>query len=51
MALDYRLDHKLRHILKKETAGITLLIVGQRIGTIKDMDQMMVLDEGGNGIP
>ncbi len=45
-ALDYKTDHKLRHILKKETAGTTLLIVAQRIGTIKDADKIIVLDEG-----
>lgn len=45
-ALDYKTDHKLRQILKKETAGTTLLIVAQRIGTIKDADKIIVLDEG-----
>jgi ATP-binding cassette subfamily B protein len=32
--------------LKKETAGVTSLIVAQRIGTIMDADQIIVLDEG-----
>lgn len=45
-ALDYKTDRKLRSILKKETAGTTMMIVAQRIGTIKDADQIIVLDEG-----
>lgn len=45
-ALDYKTDRKLRSLLKKETAGTTMLIVAQRIGTIKDADQIIVLDEG-----
>jgi len=45
-ALDYKTDRVLRSILKKETAGVTSLIVAQRIGTIMDADQIIVLDEG-----
>ncbi|MBE6023401.1 MAG: ABC transporter ATP-binding protein [Cellulosilyticum sp.] len=45
-ALDYKTDRKLRSILKKETAGTTMMIVAQRIGTIKEADQIIVLDEG-----
>ena len=45
-ALDYKTDRMLRTALKKETAGITTLIVAQRIGTIMDADQIVVLDEG-----
>ncbi|WP_042472536.1 ABC transporter ATP-binding protein [Bacillus ndiopicus] len=45
-ALDYRTDRQLRSTLKKETAGVTTLIVAQRIGTIKDCDKIIVLDEG-----
>lgn len=45
-ALDYKTDHALRASLKKETAGTTNIIVAQRIGTIKDADQIIVLDEG-----
>lgn len=45
-ALDYKTDRILRSILKKETAGVTTLIVAQRIGTIMDADQIIVLDEG-----
>jgi ATP-binding cassette subfamily B multidrug efflux pump len=45
-ALDYKTDRLLRRALKKETAGITSMIVAQRIGTIMDADQIIVLDEG-----
>ena len=45
-ALDYRTDRALRDSLKKETAGTTNIIVAQRIGTIKDADKIIVLDEG-----
>ncbi|MDR1070496.1 MAG: ABC transporter ATP-binding protein/permease [Gracilibacteraceae bacterium] len=45
-ALDYKTDRVLRSALKKETAGVTSVIVAQRIGTIMDADQIIVLDEG-----
>ena len=45
-ALDYKTDRVLRNVLKRETAGVTSLIVAQRIGTIMDADQIIVLDEG-----
>ena len=45
-ALDYKTDRALRRALKKETAGVTSLIVAQRIGTIMEADQIIVLDEG-----
>lgn len=45
-ALDYKTDRVLRSVLKQETAGVTSLIVAQRIGTIMDADQIIVLDEG-----
>lgn len=51
-ALDYKTDRVLRATLKKETANVTSFIVAQRIGTIMDADQIIVLDEGkvvGNG--
>ena len=45
-ALDYKTDRALRSALKRETAGVTSLIVAQRIGTIMDADRIIVLDEG-----
>lgn len=45
-ALDYKTDHILRKALKEETANVTNIIVAQRIGTIMDADQIVVLDEG-----
>ncbi len=45
-ALDYKTDRILRSALKRETADVTSIIVAQRIGTIKDADQIIVLDNG-----
>ena len=45
-ALDYKTDRALRAALKKETAGITTVLVSQRIETIRDADDIIVLDEG-----
>ncbi|MEW4355242.1 ABC transporter ATP-binding protein [Streptococcus pneumoniae] len=45
-ALDYRTDRTLREELSKRTAGMTKLIVAQRISTIMDADQILVLDNG-----
>lgn len=45
-ALDYKTDRVLRDALKKETSGVTSLIVAQRIGTIMEADTIVVLDEG-----
>lgn len=45
-ALDYKTDKILRGELKKETADTTSLVVAQRIGTIKNADKIIVLDEG-----
>ncbi|GGH11664.1 ABC transporter ATP-binding protein [Paenibacillus segetis] len=45
-ALDYKTDRVVRGVLKRETAGVTSMIVAQRIGTIMDADQIIVLDEG-----
>ena len=45
-ALDYRTDRSLRSALKRETSGVTSIIVAQRIGTIMDADKIIVIDEG-----
>ena len=45
-ALDYKTDKLLRRALKEETGDTTSLIVAQRIGTIRDADLIIVLDEG-----
>ena len=45
-ALDYKTDRALREALKRETAGTTNIIVAQRIGTIKDADKIIVLNDG-----
>lgn len=45
-ALDYKTDAQLRARLKEITGQATVLIVAQRVGTIMDADQIVVLDEG-----
>ncbi|MFV0529650.1 MAG: ABC transporter ATP-binding protein [Lachnospiraceae bacterium] len=45
-ALDYKTDKVLRSELAEHTQDVTKLIVAQRIGTIKDVDKIIVLDEG-----
>ena len=45
-ALDFKTDAKLRAALKGETRESTVLIVAQRVSTVMDADQIIVLDEG-----
>ena len=45
-ALDYKTDKLLRQALKRELSGATSVIVAQRIGTIRDADLILVLEEG-----
>lgn len=45
-ALDYKTDASLRRRLKEVTQDATVLIVAQRVGTIMDADQIIVLDKG-----
>jgi ATP-binding cassette subfamily B multidrug efflux pump len=45
-ALDFKTDAKLRAALKKETLDATVFIVAQRVSTVMDADQIIVLDEG-----
>lgn len=45
-ALDYRTDRALRAELDRKCSGITRIIVAQRIGTIRNADKILVLDEG-----
>ncbi|POH72372.1 ABC transporter ATP-binding protein [Arthrobacter glacialis] len=45
-ALDYATDAKLRAALRPVTRDAAVLVVAQRVGTIKDADNILVLDEG-----
>jgi len=45
-ALDFKTDARLRAALKGETRDATVLIVAQRVSTVMDADQIIVLDEG-----
>ena len=45
-ALDFKTDSKLREELSKQTKGKTIIIVAQRINTILNADQIIVLEEG-----
>ncbi len=45
-ALDFKTDARLRAALKKETLDATVLIVAQRVNTVMDADQIIVLEEG-----
>lgn len=45
-ALDFKTDSKLRAALKKEVKEAAVILVAQRVSTIMDADQIIVLDEG-----
>lgn len=45
-ALDYKTDRALRQALRKQTSGTTNIIVAQRIGTIRDADCILVIEDG-----
>lgn len=45
-ALDFKTDSALRRALKEKTSDSTVLIVTQRVATVKNADQIIVLDEG-----
>ena len=45
-ALDFKTDKALRDALKKKVGDSTIIIVAQRINTIIDADQILVMDEG-----
>lgn len=45
-ALDYKTDHALRQALREQTCGTTNIIVAQRIGTIRDADCILVIEDG-----
>jgi ATP-binding cassette, subfamily B, multidrug efflux pump len=45
-ALDFKTDQLLRHAMHKAVEGATLLIVAQRVGTIMNADQILVMDQG-----
>ncbi|TDL38841.1 ABC transporter ATP-binding protein [Arthrobacter nitrophenolicus] len=45
-SLDTGTDARLRQALKRSTAGATLVIIAQRVSSIVDADQILVLDDG-----
>lgn len=45
-ALDFKTDARLRTALRRETRDATVIMVAQRVGTIRDADQIIVLDQG-----
>jgi ATP-binding cassette subfamily B protein len=45
-ALDFATDAKLRRAIAAQTRGMTVFIVSQRAASIKDADQILVLDDG-----
>lgn len=45
-ALDFKTDSRLRAALKQETLDATVIIVAQRVSTVRDADRILVMDEG-----
>ena len=45
-AMDYKTDRALRQALREQTGGTTNIIVAQRIGTIRDADCILVIEDG-----
>jgi ATP-binding cassette subfamily B protein len=43
--LDFKTDLALRKALKKNTKNSSVLVVAQRVGTIKDAEQIIVLEK------
>ena len=45
-ALDFATDARLRRAIKEDTAHKTVIIVSQRVNTVRDADKIIVLDDG-----
>ena len=45
-ALDYRTDAELRRAIRERHADTTTVVIAQRVSSIRDLDQILVLDEG-----
>lgn len=45
-ALDFKTDANLRQAIKEKLTGATVIMVAQRVGTIKNADKIIVLDDG-----
>ena len=45
-ALDYRTDAQLRRAIREHHGDTTLIVIAQRISSLKDLDQIIVLEEG-----
>ncbi len=45
-ALDFATDARLRHAIKEYSAGMTVFIVSQRVGSVRSADKIAVLDDG-----